>query len=52
MNSTEAQAQQEVAQVVRLVEEVTGLTSQWSGQVELVPDAEFLGKKLYSFPFY
>jgi len=48
MDSTEAQAQQEVAQGVRIVEELTGLPSRWIGQVELVPDAEFRGKKLFS----
>ncbi len=48
MDSTEAQAQQEIAQVVLVVEELTGLPSRWSGRVELVPDAEFRGKKLFS----
>lgn len=48
MNSMEAQAQQEVARVIGIVEELTGLTSRWSGQVNLVPGAEFWGKKLFS----
>ena len=48
MNSTEAQAQQEVAQVVRIVEELTGLSSRWSGQVELVPGAQYRGQKSFS----
>ena len=48
MDSKEAKAQQETAQVVRIVEELTGLTSRWSGRVELVPDAGFWGKKLFS----
>jgi len=44
----EAQVQQEVARIVSIVEELTVLPSQWSGRLELVPQAEFLGKKLYS----
>ena len=48
MNSTEAEVRQEITQVVSIVEELTGLPSRWNGQVELVPDAEFRGKKLFS----
>jgi len=48
MDSTEAQTQQEIARVVSIVEELTGLPSRWSGRVELVAGAEFRGKKLFS----
>lgn len=48
MDSTEAQTQQEIARIVPIVEKLTGLTSRWSGRVELAPDAEFRGKKLFS----
>ena len=41
MGSTEAQAQQEVAQVVRIVDELTGLPSRWGGWVELMPKPNY-----------
>lgn len=48
MNSREAQVQEEIARIVLIVEELTGLPSRWNGRVELVPDAQFRGKKLFS----
>ena len=41
MDSAEAQAQQEVAQVVRIVDELTGLPSRWGGWVELMPKPNY-----------
>jgi len=48
MNSTEAQTQQEMVQIISVVQELTGLTSRWSGRVELVPDAPYMGQKSFA----
>ena len=48
MDSTEAPAQQEVAQVVRIVDELTGLPSRWGGRVELMPKPDYKGAKAFS----
>ncbi len=48
MDSTEAQAQQEVAQVVRIVDKLTGLPSRWGGRVELMPKPDYKGAKAFS----
>ena len=48
MADLEAQIQNELRQIVEAVTEITGLTSRWSGKVELVPEADFKGKKPFS----
>ncbi len=48
MDSTEAQTQQEMARIVSVVEELTGLPSRWSGRVELVPNPTYKGAKSFS----
>jgi len=48
MDSTEAQTQQEIEGIVSIVEGLTGLTSRWSGRVELVPGAPYMGQKSFS----
>ena len=45
MDDLEARTQQELTGIVSLLTELTGLPSRWSGRVELVPDAEFKGRK-------
>ena len=42
------QIAEELRRLLPLVEELTGLTSRWSGIVELVPEAEYLGLKPFS----
>lgn len=45
MDEREVRTQKELADIVAVLTEVTGLPSRWSGRVELVPDAEFKGRK-------
>ena len=45
MDDLEARTQQELTGIVSILTELTGLPSRWSGRVELVPDAEFKGRK-------
>lgn len=48
MNNLHAQILEELQRLLPLVEELTGLPSHWSGVVELVPEAEYLGLKPFS----
>lgn len=48
MSELEAQVREELQGIVAVLQELTGLPSRWSGRVELVPDAEFKGKKRFS----
>lgn len=43
-----AQIHREIQQIIVAVSEMTGLSSRWSGIVELVPNADFKGKKRWS----
>ncbi len=45
MDDLQARTQKELADIVSILTELTGLPSRWSGRVELVPDAEFKGRK-------
>jgi hypothetical protein len=45
MSDLEAQTRGELESIVAVLTELTGLTSRWSGQLELVPEAGFKGKK-------
>ncbi len=45
MDELQARTQQELEAVIAALTELTGLPSRWSGRVELVPDAEFKGRK-------
>ena len=45
MDDLEARTQKELADIVATLTELTGLPSRWSGRVELVPEAEFKGRK-------
>lgn len=45
MDDLQARTQQELTDIVLILTELTGLSSRWSGRVELVPDAEFKGRK-------
>lgn len=47
MDELEWQIQEEIAAIVAFLVEETGLPSRWSGQVGLIPDADFRGKKLF-----
>jgi len=47
MDNLEARTRRELADIVAVLTELTGLPSRWSGRVELVPDAEFKGKKRF-----
>ncbi len=47
MDELEWQTQEELAAIVTIFVELTGLSSRWSGQVELVTNADFRGKKLF-----
>jgi hypothetical protein len=42
------QIREELTQVIAAVSELTGLPSNWNGQLTLVPDSDFKGKKLFS----
>ena len=48
MTDLEAQIQSELQRIVEVVTEMTGLASRWSGRVELVPNADFKGKKRFT----
>ena len=48
MNEAEARVQQELIAIVDVLSELTGLTSQWSGEVELSQDARAFGRKPFS----
>lgn len=45
MDDLEARTHQELTDILSILTELTGLPSRWSGRVELVPDAEFKGRK-------
>ena len=45
MNEAEARVQQELIAIVDVLSELTGLTSRWSGEVELSQDARAFGRK-------
>ncbi len=45
MDDLQARTQKELGDIVLILTELTGLPSRWSGRVELVPDAEFKGRK-------
>lgn len=44
-NGQQTQIEKEIQHILAIVENMTGLSSRWNGQVELVPDADFKGKK-------
>jgi hypothetical protein len=48
MDSEHAQLQSETEQVIRIVSELTGLTSRWGGAVRLVNGSGFLARKSWS----
>lgn len=48
MNETELRIQQELIAIIGALTEITGLTSRWSGDVELTQDARVLGRKPFS----
>lgn len=48
MDSLQAQIKDELRRILAVVEELTGLSSRWKGTVEIVPDADFKGKKRFS----
>lgn len=48
MNEAEARVQQELIAIVDVLSELTGLTSRWSGEVELSQDARAFGRKPFS----
>ena len=45
MDDLEARTQKELADIIAILTELTGLPSRWSGRVELVPDARHKGLK-------
>ena len=45
MDEQEARTQQELSDIIAVLTELTALPSRWSGRVELVPNAEFKGRK-------
>lgn len=45
MDELKVRTQQELEDIIAVLTELTGLPSRWSGRVELVPDAEFKGRK-------
>ena len=47
MDELEARTQTELADIVAVLTEMTGLPSRWSGRAELVPGANFRGKKRF-----
>ena len=51
MDEREAQVRAELQGVIAVLQELTGLSSRWSGRVELVPDARVKGTKLFSCGF-
>ena len=48
MEELEARTQRELADIISVLTELTGLPSRWSGRVELVPGADFKGKKRFA----
>ena len=48
MSEAEARVQQELIAIVDVLSELTGLTSRWSGEVELSQDPRVLGRKPFS----
>ena len=48
MDEREAQVRAELQGILVILEELTGLPSRWSGRVELVPGADFKGKKRFT----
>jgi hypothetical protein len=48
MDEIEARTRQELQEIITVLQELTGLPSQWSGRIELVPGADFKGKKRFS----
>ena len=48
MDELEAQVRAELQGVIAALQELTGLPSRWSGRVELVPGADFKGKKRFT----
>jgi hypothetical protein len=48
MNGLEAQVRKEIERILEFVSELTGLPSHWSGNLELVPNADFKGKKRFN----
>ena len=44
----EAQVRAEIEQIMPLVSSLTGLPARWSGRIEIVPSAGFLGQKRFS----
>ena len=47
MDDLQARTQAELEAIITVLTELTGLPSRWSGQVELVPNADFKGKKRF-----
>jgi len=47
MDDLQARTQQELTDILSILTELTGLPSRWSGRVDLVPDADFKGKKRF-----
>ncbi len=47
MENLEAQITDEVEQILAIVTRMTGLPSHWNGTLELVPEADFFGKKRF-----
>jgi len=45
MDDVEARTRQELVDILAVLTELTGLPSRWSGRVELVPEADFKGRK-------
>lgn len=52
MENTYFRTLQELQQIVSLLETTTGLTSRWSGKIELIPDADFKGKNRFGVIFF
>ncbi len=48
MSETETRIQQELTAIVGILTEMTGLTSRWSGDVELSQDVRALGRKPFT----
>ena len=48
MNEAESRVQQELVAIVDVLRGLTGLTSRWSGEVELSHDARAFGRKSFS----
>jgi hypothetical protein len=48
MDDLTVQIGNELQRIEPLVEEITGLRSRWNGVVELIPKADFMGKKPFS----